>query len=102
MATRKPVYGVQPGVAPLDVKRCQAEKPNGASFMTFGGVPGLVRCSDEPTFVIVERVADKKGVRGAMTLCAACFEVFKRQEGIEKILVYPILRPEKEKANVPS
>jgi hypothetical protein len=84
-----------PKIAPLDVDRCQAEKPNGASFMTFGGVPRLERCNSVPSYVLVETKEDEDGLRGAMTVCSECFEVFKKQVGVSNTLYYEITRKEK-------
>lgn len=75
-------------IEPLDAERCQAEKPNGNSFMTFGGVPGLERCRSKPAFVVVEKKAGADGLQGAMTMCAECFMVFKKQVGTKNALVF--------------
>lgn len=64
---------------PPDLKQCQAEKPNGNSFMTLGGVPGLERCRSEPTLIAHEskRADGKKS--GSMSLCLECSVVCKKQ-----------------------
>lgn len=78
-------------IEPLDVERCQAEVPNGATFMTFGGVPGLVRCTSKPRYVLVERKRNKKDkLHGAMTVCTSCFEVFKKQVGEATVNIFEI------------
>ncbi len=66
-------------IAPVDVNRCQAEKPNGATFMSMGGVPELIRCKDKPTVIVVENEADKDGLKGSMSLCDHCLSVAKTQ-----------------------
>ncbi len=43
----------------VDLDQCQAEKPNGHSFMTLGGRPGLVRCTNKPSVIITE---DEPGI----------------------------------------
>lgn len=79
-------------IEPLDVSRCQAEVPNGASFMTLGGVPRLVRCTETPSIILVEREPGADGDHGAMTLCASCYAVFKKQAGTPRVHVYNIKR----------
>jgi hypothetical protein len=64
---------------PPDLERCQAEKPNGHSFMTLGGVPGLERCKNKPTMVITEKVAIDSRGKGSMSLCDGCHAQFVRQ-----------------------
>ena len=66
-------------LTPPDRARCQAEKPNGNSFMTLGGRPGMVRCSNAPTVVATETAPGEDGRRGSMSLCADCRAVFERQ-----------------------
>jgi hypothetical protein len=85
MATTKrrnrtlPVRKAPAELIPADPKRCQAEVPNGHSFMTLGGVPGRVRCNNEPAMIINERIASTDGRRGSMSLCERCFTVFRVQ-----------------------
>lgn len=74
MATKKKVKLIPP-----DMKQCQVEKPNGNTFMTLGGVPGLVRCKNKPTVLVKETKAGKDGQKGSMTMCASCYEVFKER-----------------------
>lgn len=65
---------------PADPKRCQAEVPNGHSFMTLGGRPGgRVRCSNVPAVIVTEQVPGADGKCGSMSLCESCHVVFKRQ-----------------------
>lgn len=78
-------------IEPIDSRRCQTEKPNGNSFMTFGGVPGLERCKNTPTRVLVEKEPGKDGEHGAMAVCPECFAVFKKQIGLGKTLVFDLL-----------
>lgn len=66
-------------LTPPDRDRCQAEKPNGSSFMTLGGRPGLERCANRPTVVAAETTPGEDGRRGGMSLCADCLAVFERQ-----------------------
>ena len=79
---------------PPDTKRCQAEKPNGLSFMSLGGQPGLVRCRNIPIVVITEIVPKVKSEpQGSMSLCPWCWKVYMKQEGMENVTVEPILDP---------
>jgi len=68
-------------LTPPDKKRCQAEVPNGNSFMTLGGRPGRVRCSNVPAFIAKEKRAGKDGRKGSMSLCEECSKVFSAQMG---------------------
>lgn len=72
MAKHKPLI-------PPDLKRCQAEKPNGYSFMTIGGRPSLERCTNVPHVVATEAEPGADGRCGAMSLCTECLTVFTRQ-----------------------
>lgn len=76
---------------PPDLERCQAEKPNGHSFMTLGGVPGYERCSDKPAVIVTEVVPDKDGRHGSMSLCCRCWAVALKQLGAYSITAEPIL-----------
>lgn len=71
---------------PHDKKQCQAEKPNGNSFMTLGGVPGLSRCKNKPVVIIVE----KRKPKGSMSLCKECWTVAIQQLGEKTFNVKPI------------
>lgn len=81
-------------LTPPDLKRCQAEKPNGHSFMTLGGVPGRVRCEDKPTVIVTEVVPGPDGRRGSMSLCHHCWGVALKQLGAYSITAEPILEDE--------
>lgn len=70
-------------LTPPDLRRCQAEKPNGAGFMTCGGRPVLVRCSDKPSVIATENEPGPDGRVGSMSLCQHCSEVFVRQLGAD-------------------
>ena len=74
MATKKKVKLIPP-----DKKQCQAEKPNGHSFMTLGGRPGRERCTNKPTMLATEKKPGKDGQRGSMTVCDECFSVMQKQ-----------------------
>lgn len=81
---RKP----SPDLIPADPKRCQAEVPNGHSFMTLGGRPGgRVRCDNIPSVIVVEQVPGADGKCGSMSLCASCLAVFRRQMPNAKVEV---------------
>lgn len=64
---------------PVDKERCQTLKPNGHSFMTMGGVPGLTRCKNSPIVIAVEAKEDSEGVRGSMSMCEECLEVARKE-----------------------
>lgn len=66
---------------PPDLKQCQAEKPNGHSFMTLGGQPGLERCREKPTWIATETKAGKDGLIGSMSLCSECRDQLVKQLG---------------------
>ncbi len=67
---------------PVDLTRCQAEKPNGATFMTLGGVPKLIRCNNVPTVIATEIEPDPMdGQIGSMSLCDDCKSVLLKQVG---------------------
>ena len=67
-------------LTPPDLKQCQAEKPNGYSFMTLGGRPGRERCASAPSVLATEADPGEDGLRGSMSLCAECFNAFQKQE----------------------
>jgi hypothetical protein len=66
---------------PPDHEQCQAEKPNGYTFMTLGGRPGRVRCENKPITIATEVVLGQDGSRGSMSLCAECWKVMLKQLG---------------------
>lgn len=76
---------------PVDPKRCQALVPNGYNFMTLGGVPGLKRCTNEPTWIATEKVAQEDG-RGSMSLCDSCKTVCERD--LAGKVTFQVLGPE--------
>ena len=57
---------------PPDIKQCQAMIPNGNSFMTFGGVPGHIRCTNTPAVIVTETHEGEDGQKGSMSLCKDC------------------------------
>lgn len=77
-------------LTPPDLHRCQAEVPNGASFMTCGGRPGRVRCSDKPVVIATENKPGSDGQVGSMSLCQHCAEVFVKQLGADYATLAPI------------
>lgn len=80
-----------PKLTPPDKKQCQAMKPNGNTFMTFGGVPSLVRCKNKPTVILTERKPNPKdGQRGSMSLCNDCRDVLLKQLGEDFATTKPI------------
>lgn len=64
---------------PPDLERCQAEKPNGRNFMSFGGGHEMIRCTNKPMFIVTEKKPGKDGLKGSMSLCARCLAVFNKQ-----------------------
>ena len=66
-------------LTPPDLRQCQAEKPNGYSFMTLGGSPGLERCTATPTVIVTEIHPGSDGRRGSMALCDECLAVLNQQ-----------------------
>ncbi len=72
--------GQRPKLIPPDRSRCQALRPNGHSFMTFGAAVEPIRCSNPPAVIVKERDPDPiDGRRGSMSLCAECFATFKKR-----------------------
>jgi len=82
-------------LTPPDLERCQAEVPNGHSFMTHGGRPGRERCKSAPTVVVTEVQPGVDGRRGSMSLCHHCWSVALQQLGGWAISAEPILKGEK-------
>lgn len=66
-------------LTPPDLKQCQAEKPNGHSFMTLGGVPKLERCKNKPKYLAKEKKPGADGQIGSMTLCESCKKQMDKQ-----------------------
>jgi len=91
--SKKPVE-----LTPADEKRCQCERPNGATFMTFGMAPGLVRCKNKPIVVVTEREATHEdGERGSMSLCPHCYNKFIERMGDDFATVRAIEREGEDK-----
>lgn len=65
-----------PPLTPPDPERCQTMVSNGNSFMTLGGRPGLVRCTNKPAVIITETQPAEDGQIGSMSLCDECEKVF--------------------------
>lgn len=77
---------------PPDLERCQAERSNGANFMTLGGVHRMVRCSNKPVVIATETAPGTDGQTGSMSLCAECAAAMRRmmREGYATIEpIYP-------------
>jgi len=85
MSTKKKAGKKKPELTPPDRDRCQAEKPNGNTFMTLGGRPGLVRCENKPVVIIHETEPDRNGLLGSMSLCQGCLKVFNEQQPGTKV-----------------
>lgn len=82
-----------PVLVPPDPKRCQTDVPNGHSFMTFGGIPGFVRCPNVPAFIATEVHPNKKdGQRGSMSVCAVCLPKLFKQLGAGHVKLEPIMQ----------
>jgi len=64
---------------PIDKERCQAENPNGQSFMTLGGGHKMIRCENRPTVIATEIKAGSDGLKGSMTMCDDCLKVANEQ-----------------------
>ena len=77
---------------PPDKKQCQAEKPNGHSFMTLGGSPGMERCKAAPVVIVQEKEPGEDGCKGAMSLCLDCWKVMWKQLGPDFAEAHPIIR----------
>jgi len=69
-------------LTPPDLKRCQADVPNGTNFMTLGGdIGGTVRCNNKPSVIAYEVLPGPDGLHGSMSLCPSCLAVFQKREG---------------------
>ncbi len=71
----------QDELIPPDLGQCQAEKPNGHNFMTLGGRPGLVRCTNKPVTIATEKNPGTDGQFGSMSLCNECWMKMIEQLG---------------------
>jgi len=76
---------------PPDIKRCQCLKPNGNTFLTFGGIPGYDRCSNKPLVIVTERKASLGNVKGSMSLCGSCWAVFVKEHDKDFATAKPIV-----------
>jgi len=77
-------------LVPPDRDRCQADVPNGYSFMTLGGQPGRTRCIEKPMFIATENKPGSDGQIGSMSLCANCLQQFRKQMSLDYATVYHI------------
>lgn len=85
-------------LTPPDETQCQSLRPNGYNFMSFGGVPGHVRCRNLPIVVVTEReTSHEDGQKGSMSLCPLCFNKFVEQKGQDYATVRAIERPDEDK-----
>ncbi len=74
-------------LTPPDPKQCQAEKPNGHSFMTLGGRPGRERCTSKPVVIAKENKPGSDGKRGSMSLCSGCLAQLRKQLGQDYVSI---------------
>lgn len=77
---------------PPDMNQCQTEVPNGHTFMTLGGTPGLKRCTNKAMHLLIEKEPGSDGQRGSMTVCDDCLKVFSKQGDMTKVLVKTLPR----------
>lgn len=85
-------------VTPADLDCCQSERPNGNTFMTFGGQPGLVRCRNSPIVIAREKFTHPKfGTIGEMSLCPHCMNVMVSQLGKDFVYFSAIEREGEDK-----
>jgi hypothetical protein len=87
-------------LTPPDKERCQADVPNGNSFMTLGGRPGRVRCSNIPVVIAKENKAGEDGRKGSMSLCEGCSQVFIGKMGVTYATMTPIKKPKTKRVPV--
>ena len=76
-------------LVPADLTQCQAQIPNGATAFTCGGIPELIRCKNKPAYMAVEINPGEDGLRGYMTLCTDCKDVFLIQCGLDRATLIP-------------
>lgn len=77
--SNKQIASKKKPLTPPDLKRCQSEKPNGHTFMTLGGRPGMERCDRKPTVIVTENKSGEDGRKGSMSLCVGCLAQFRKQ-----------------------
>ena len=87
---RRPPSRVAPEVIAHDPDRCQADVPNGHSFMSLGGRPGRTRCSAQPAFLATEDEPGEDGRRGSMSLCASCRDQMIKQGADSGVTFTPL------------
>ena len=80
-------------LTPPDALQCQAEVPNGNTFMTLGGQPGRTRCTKPPTVIATEKSPGNDGQIGCMSMCTECFIVYCGMGGYSKANFREITRP---------
>ena len=71
---------------PVDLERCQADKPGNGPFVVGGEIGNplngyRVRCRDKPTVIAKENMPGEDGKCGAMSLCGDCKKAFIKQLG---------------------
>jgi hypothetical protein len=79
----------QKPLTPPDIEQCQAEKPSGYTFMTFGGQPGeMIRCEAPTEVIVFELKPGKDGRRGSMSLCGECLTIMCGQMDMTTMAVF--------------
>lgn len=86
-------------LTPVDLGRCQAEKPGNGPFIMGGAIGDprngyRVRCDAVPSVVVREK-SSTGGAPGAMSLCRDCLEVFDADVGIHTVDVEEVQRSQK-------
>lgn len=84
-------------LTPVDKERCQAEiRRNGP--MRLGVVEGYTQCCAKPVAVVSEKKAGPDGLRGSMSMCDSCLDVFKKQTAwTRRFQIKPIDRAPRKK-----
>lgn len=77
-------------LTPPDRARCQADKRVGNPF-ALGNPPRWEQCKEVPVVVIYEKQPGPDGLKGSMSLCAACKEEFLKKYGNDFADEVPIL-----------
>lgn len=92
MTKRKPIKKLSP-LEPPDRERCQTLRPNGNTFMTLGGKPGLERCRNRPLMIATEVKPGADGRIGSMSVCGRCMVRMQEQLGVGYVKFSPVEEP---------
>jgi len=64
-------------LVPPDLKQCQVEKSTYSPFILGGKVHDWKRCPSAAAVLVTERDPGGDGLRGSMTMCMACLQIYQ-------------------------